>query len=104
METIPSNIETIETEAEEILEAARNKAKEIILEAKKEARKISSAHLSLDDINTEAIQIKNRAKEEAAKKVESSHLEASKLEAHANDKVNQIVEHILKVVTGVGLE
>lgn len=104
METIASNVETIEAEAEEILETAKSKAKEILLEAKKEARKVSSAHLSMDDINTEAIKIKSNAKEEATKKVESSHIEASKLEAKADEKVSKMVENILKVVMGVGLE
>ena len=101
MESIASNVEAIETEAEEILETARNKAKEILLQAKNEARKISSAHLNLDDVNAEAIRIKNSAKEKAVKKVESSHLEASKLEARADEKVNQITEYIVRIIMGV---
>ena len=74
------------------------------IRAKKEARKISSAHLNMDDVNAEVIRIKNSAKEKATKIVESSHLEASKLEARADENVNRMTEYILKMVMGVGVE
>jgi len=100
MESITNNVESIEGEAEKILESAKNRANEILLEAREKAKKISSSQLNTDEVKAQSISIVHSAKEEAEKKVEASRLESSKVEAHASDKVDEMVEYILNIVTG----
>jgi len=100
MEEITSNVETIEVEAEKILESARSRANEILLKAKEEAKRISSSELPMDEVKTECESIVRKAREEANKKTEASLLESSEVRAHADDKVSEIVERIVNIVTG----
>ena len=49
-EEMTSNVETIEVEAERILEEARSKANEILLKANEEASKMLSSELPMDEV------------------------------------------------------
>jgi len=100
MEEVTSSVETIEVEAEKILESARSRANEILLKAKEEAKKISSSELSMDEVKTECESIIGKAREEANKKTEASLLESSEVRARAEEKVGEIVERIVNIVTG----
>lgn len=103
MENITNNVERIENEAEKILESARSRANDILLEAREKGRKISSSQLNMDEVKAESATIIHNAKEEADKKIEASHLESQQLENLASEKVNEVVEHILNIVTGANL-
>jgi len=100
MEEVTSSVETIEVEAEKILESARSRANEILLKAKEEAKKISSSKLSLDEVKTGLEGIVREAKEEANKKIEASRQESSEVRARADEKVDEIVKRIVNIVTG----
>ena len=52
-EKMTSNVETIEAEAEKILEEARSKANEILLKANEEASKILSSSLPVDEVKAD---------------------------------------------------
>jgi vacuolar-type H+-ATPase subunit H len=101
MEEVNSNVETIEVEAEKLLESARSRANEILLKAKEEAKKISSSELPMDEVKGECDGIIRRAREEANKRIEESILESSELKTIANEKVEKIVKRLVSIVTGV---
>lgn len=100
MEEVASSVETIEVEAEKILESAKSRANEILLKAKEEANKISSSELPMDEVKTECERIIRKAREEASKKAETSLLESSQVKARADGKVGEIVQRIVDIVTG----
>jgi vacuolar-type H+-ATPase subunit H len=101
MEEVNSNVETIEVEAEQLLESARSRANEILLKAKEEAKKISSSELPMDEVKAECDGIIRRAREEANKRIEESLLETSELKTRADEKVDKIVKRLVSIVTGV---
>jgi vacuolar-type H+-ATPase subunit H len=101
MEEVSSNVETIEVEAEKILESARGRANEILHKAREEARKISSSELPMDEVKKECESIIHEAAETANKKIEASLLESSEVRARADEKVGEIVKRIVNIVTGV---
>jgi len=100
MEEVTSSVETIEAEAEKMLESARSRADEILLKARGEAKKISSSELPLDEVKTECESVIHKAREEANKKTEASRREASVVRARAEEKVGEIVQRIVDIVTG----
>ena len=101
MEHVNRSIETIESEAEEILESARSKANEILTAAKENAKRISFSKLNMDVVKAESVSSIQNAREEANKKVEISRRESTKFEARASEKIDGVVERILNLVTGV---
>jgi len=50
---ITNSVEALEVEAEKILEEAKTRASEILLEAREEAKKMLSSPLPLDAVQTE---------------------------------------------------
>ncbi len=100
MEEVASSVEAIEVEAEKVLESARSRANQILLKAKEEANKISSSDLPMDEVKTECERIIRKAREEANKKTEASLLESSEVRARADEKVGEIVQRIVDIVTG----
>ena len=100
MEKVTSNVETIEVEAEKLLESARSRANEILLKAKEEAKKISSSAMPMDEVKKEGEGIISKAREEANKKIEDSLLKSSELKTRADEKVDKIVKRIVSIVTG----
>ncbi len=102
-EEMTSNIETIEIEAERILEEARNRANEILLKANEEANKILSSDLPMDEVKAECQKIIHKAREEADKKIEDSRKEASEIKTGTGKKVDKITERIVSNITGAEL-
>jgi vacuolar-type H+-ATPase subunit H len=102
-EEMTSNIETIEIEAERILEEARSKANEILLKANEEANKILSSDLPMDEVKAECQKIIHKAREEADKKIEDSRKEASEIKTGTGKKVDKITERIVSNITGAEL-
>ena len=100
-EEITGSVETIEVEAEKILDEARIRANEIILKAKEEAARILASRVPLDDVKKECEQILNEAREKANKEVEESKKRASEIESSAGKKVGKITERIVNIITGV---
>lgn len=101
MEKVTSGIETIEVEAEKLLESARSKANEILLKANEESQQILSSELSVDEVKAECQEIVRKAREEADSKVEDSRQKAQEIKLEANKKVEGIVQRMLNIITGV---
>jgi len=102
-EEMTSGVETIEVEAEKMLEAARSKANEILLKANEEASKILSAKLPMDEVETECERIIAKAREEADKKVKDSRGKASEIKTEVGNKADKITRRIVSNITGAGL-
>ena len=101
MEDVTSGVEAIEVEAEKVLEEARNKADEILIKAKGEARKILSAELPLGKVQAECESIVLKARQEADKEVEDSKRRAAEIRTAAGKKVKEIVGSIVTIIAGV---
>jgi len=102
-EEMTSSVETIEVEAERMLEEARSKANEILLKANEEAGKILSSQLPMNEVKAECERIIHKARGEADKKVEDSRKKASEIRATVGNKVDTITEHIVSNITGAEL-
>ena len=102
-EEMSSSVETIEVEAERILEEARNRANEILLKANEEANKILSSELPMDEVKAECEKIIRKAREEADKKVEDSKKKAAEIKTEIGNKVDKITERIVSNITGAEL-
>ena len=102
-EEMTSNVETIEVEAERILEEARSKANEILLKANEEASKILSSKLPMDEVKAECERIIHKAREEADKKVENSREKASEIKTEVGNKADKITKRIVSNITGAEL-
>ena len=102
-EEMTSSVETIEVEAERILEEARSKANEILLKANEEANKILSSELPMDEVEAECQKIIHKAREEADKKVEDSRKKAAEIKTEVGNKVDKITERIVSIITGAEL-
>ena len=103
-EEITSSVETIEIEAEKMLEEARNRASEIILKAKEEANRMLTSEMSLNEVKKECEQILDKAREKADQDAEEGKKEASRIKINAEKKVGKIMERIVNIVTGVDLK
>lgn len=97
---ISNSVEALEVEAQKILEEARTRAGEILLESKEEAKKILSSQLPLDEIKTECDKIVSKARAEADEKIKDSENKAIEISINADKKVNKIIELVVNIVTG----
>jgi len=97
---VSRSVETIEFEAEKILEAARNRATEILLKAKEEAGRILSSQLPMDEVKTECERIIHRAREEAGEKIQDSVEKASAIRTDVDKKIEGIVERLASIIIG----
>ncbi len=102
-EEMTSSVETIEVEAEKILEEARSKANGILLKANEEANKILSSELPMDEVKAECQKIIHKAREEADKKVEDSKKKAAEIKTEVGNKVDKITKRIVSNITGAEL-
>lgn len=100
MEESVSDIESIEAEAEKILESARTRANEIILKGKEEASRILSSDLPLDKVKAECQEIVRGAKAEAKRIHENSVKQASQIRADADSKIADMAERLASIVAG----
>ncbi len=98
-EEMTSGVETIEVEAEKILEEARSRANEILLKANEEASKILSSKLPMDEVEAECERIIDKAREEADKKVKDSREKASEIKTEVGSKVDKITKRIVSNIT-----
>jgi len=103
-EEMTSSVESIEVEAEKILEEARSKASEILLKANEESNKILSSELLMDEVRTECEQIILKAREEADKKVAESKKDASKIRTDIGKKVEEVTARIVSNIVGAELK
>ncbi len=99
-EEMTSSVETIEIEAEKMLEEARGRASEILRKANEEASKTLSAKMPLDKVKTECEQIINKATKEANQEIEESKRKAAEIGTTTNKKVEEIAQRIVGVITG----
>lgn len=97
---IATSVETIEGEAEKILEEARKRASEIVLKAKEEAARILSAEVSLDEVKKERKQIIDRAEENATREIEDAKKKAAEIRQSVGKKTGKVVERIVSIVVG----
>ena len=102
-EEMTSSVETIEAEAERVLEAARGKANQILLRANEEASKILSSKLPMDEVQAECERIIDKAREEADKKVEDSRKKASEIKTEVASRADKITRRIVRNITGAEL-
>lgn len=98
---IASSVETIELEAERKLEEARSRASEIVLGAREEADKILAAEVSLDEVKKQGKKILDQARKKADQEVTESQKAAAEIKSTIGKKTDEIVKHIVNVVTGV---
>ena len=99
-EEMRSSVETIEIEAEKILEEARSKANGILAKANDEISKIISSKLPMDEIKTECDRIIHKAREEADKNIKESQKKASEISTLTSKKTDKIIAHIVGIITG----
>ena len=97
---ITSSVETIEGEAEKILEEARKRASEIVLKAKEEAAGILSAEVSLDEVKKERKQIIDRAEKKASQEIEDAKKKAAEIRQGVGEKTDKVVARIVSIVVG----
>lgn len=98
---IASSVETIELEAERKLEEARSRASEIVLGAREEADTILAAEVSLDEVKKQNKKILDQARKKADQEVTESQKTAAEIKSTIGKKTDEIVKHIVNVVTGV---
>ena len=99
-EEITGSVETIETQAEEVLEEARSKASAIILKAKDDAAKILASGISLDEVEKERERIVKQAEEKAERELAEAKNKASEIRNGAGKQVGKVVDRIVSTVTG----
>jgi len=97
---ITSEVEALEVEAEKILEGAKTRASEIVLEAKEEAKRMLVSQLPLDEVKTECEKIVGKARVEADKKIKDSEQRAAEININADKKVKEIAELVVNIVKG----
>ena len=98
MENITSSVEAIENEAQKILDSAEKQANEILLEAADKAKKISSSKLALDDVQVEASETIQKARQQAEEMAKSAQQESLKLRSTSEAKINTITKRILNII------
>jgi vacuolar-type H+-ATPase subunit H len=97
---ITHDVEALEVEAEKILEEAKTRANQILLEAREEAKKMLSSQLPLDEVKTECANIINKARAEADEKIRDSEKKATEIGVNADKKVKELTELVVNIVTG----
>ena len=100
MKEVTSSVEALEIEAERILEKAKAKANEILLASEKEVEKILSSKLPLGKVKIECDNIVDKAKVEAEGKIGDSEKKASEINTGTDEKMEEIVAHIVAIVVG----
>jgi vacuolar-type H+-ATPase subunit H len=97
---ITTDVEALEAEAEKILTEARNKASEILLKAKEDAKKILSTQLPLTELKTECDKIVSKARAEANEKIKDSEKKAAEISINADKKVKELTKLVVNIVRG----
>jgi len=100
MEKVTSSVETIEGEAEKVLDEAKSRAGEILAGATEESRKILSSGFSLDEVKADCQKIVETARKESEAATEESRKKAKTARQSAEKMVGGVVKKILTKVTG----
>ena len=99
-ENVADSVETIEAEAEKLLQDARSKAEEIQLKAKEESRNILCAELPVGEAEAEYEDTINKAKEESYKIIRDSKNRADEIRTNSKGKTKEFVSSIVAIITG----
>jgi len=99
-EKMTGAVETIEAEAERVLAASRDKAREVLLKSREEALQILSSRGDMSHIEEECEAIKQRARAEAATRAREYDEEASRIRVNAITRIDGIVKEIVSIVAG----
>ncbi len=99
-EKMTGAVEAIEAEAERVLAASRDKAREILLKSREEASQILSSNGDMSHIQKECETIKQRARAEAANRAMEYDQQAARIRANAATKIDGIVKEIAGIVAG----
>jgi len=97
---ITSSVEALEVQAEGILEQARAKASEIVLQSRDEAKRVLSSELALDEVKAECQKIVSNAKVEAGKRIKDSESKSAEISASADKKAKEITDLLVNIVRG----
>jgi len=97
---VGQDLESIEREAERVLDEARARAREIIEQASKERDRILASELAVDEISAECRKIVEQAEGEAKGIVEKATTEAELIRARAEAKVPDVVQRIVRTIRG----
>ena len=100
MEKVTSKIENLELEAERSLDAARNKANEILSEANKKSHELLSSPLSFDDVRSECREMIKNAERQAEEEVIKAQKRAAEIVSGSKTKVDHVIDRMEKLVTG----
>jgi len=101
MERMIENIESIEVEADKILNEAKDKAGSIIREGEEKAKAILNSDLPVEDARAECEKnIIAKAQEDAEKMVEEAKQSAAKVKERAAKKEKSAVDLIIDAVIG----
>jgi len=104
VEEIAGSVESIEAQAEKVLEDARSKASAIILKSKDDAEKVLDANLSLDEVKKERERIIKQAEQKAEQEVGEAKKKASEIRNGVETQVGKVVDRIVSAVTGAELK
>ncbi|MBT8490071.1 MAG: hypothetical protein KJN62_03390, partial [Deltaproteobacteria bacterium] len=99
-ETMQTTIETIEKDAEKVLEDARTTARKILDNAKEEVSNILSSDPPMDEVTRERDKIIQTAQEETTKEIEISKKKALQIKARATKKIDETVQFIVNHLQG----
>jgi vacuolar-type H+-ATPase subunit H len=97
-------VESIESDAEKILQEARTKAGEILREANEEAGRILAEKPNFGEVEAECKRIVSRAAQQADREVKEAETKATQIRASAQGpsgkKTDEIVQRVLNQVRG----
>jgi vacuolar-type H+-ATPase subunit H len=99
-ETMKTTIETIEKDAEKVLEDARTTARKILDEAKGEVGNILSSDPPMDEVMRERDKIIQTANEETTQETEAARKKAVQIKTRATKKIDETVQFIVKHLQG----
>jgi hypothetical protein len=100
VEKIATGIESIEAQAEKMLEEARKRATEIMLKTREECRSIALEELPLEETKADCEKVLVQAREEARRIAAESEKRVAEIKTTAKRKTEKIISSIVKTVTG----
>jgi hypothetical protein len=101
MDSIASEIKTIDNQAEIILEAARKRANEVLIKGKDQANQILSSRMPVEKTDVEYNEIISKATLQAQEKTEDSKKQVLQIMTNSDGKADQIAGRVISIVRGV---
>ena len=101
MDSIASEIKTIDNEAEQILEAARKRANEVLIKGKDEANQIMASRMPVEKMEVEYNEIISKAKLQAQEKTEDNKKQVRQIMTNSDGRADKIAGRIISIVRGV---